>query len=225
MSQVFSALAANDFNAAGRALDRAAALRPTAPEVRDAKIRLEQSQRNLQIAALQDRAKAAELAEDWETAISLYSEMMQLDSTLVAAQQGRDRSRRLASLTTRAEALLANPAFTKADVRKSTQNLLQQIESVTASSSTLQALAARLEEGLRLSRVPVKVQLRSDQLTDVQVYRVGRLGLFATHELELMPGQYTVIGRRDGYRDVRAQLVVEPGQNPDPLMIRCEEQI
>ena len=40
-----------------------------------------------------------------------------------------------------------------------------------------------------------------------------------------MPGRYTVIGTRNGYRDVRAELVVEAGVAPTPPMIRCEEQI
>ncbi|MBT8132814.1 MAG: hypothetical protein KJO35_11130 [Gammaproteobacteria bacterium] len=225
MSQALAALDANDFDATGRALQRAAALRPDAPEVRDARIRLEQTRRNQRIVALQEQAAAAESADDWEAAISHYSEMLQLDTTLVAAQQGRDRARRLASLTSRAEALLAKPEFFKTEVRKNADTLLQQIDTVTTRSPKLQTLATRINEGLRLARVPVTVRLQSDRLTDVQVYRVGRLGVFTTHELELLPGQYTIVGRRDGYRDVRAQLLIEPGQNPDPLVIRCEEQI
>jgi len=62
-------------------------------------------------------------------------------------------------------------------------------------------------------------------MTDVVVYRVGRLGAFSRHELNLKPGAYTVVGTRDGYRDVRLRLVVIPGSPPDPLVVRCTERL
>jgi len=80
----------------------------------------------------------------------------------------------------------------------------------------------RLVEGYS---APVRAVLRSDEATEVMVYKVGRLGTFAERALELRPGTYTVVGSRRGYRDVRRQLVVEPGREPEPLVVRCEEKI
>ena len=57
------------------------------------------------------------------------------------------------------------------------------------------------------------------------LYRVGRLGTFSHHTLELRPGTYTVVGARDGYRDVRLQLVVDPGRPMEPFVVRCEEEL
>ena len=73
--------------------------------------------------------------------------------------------------------------------------------------------------------MPVRVRLESDGLTDVVVYQVGTLGTFEGRALELRPGVYTVVGTRRGYRDVRRQLVIEPGKEPPPLVVRCEERI
>ncbi len=67
--------------------------------------------------------------------------------------------------------------------------------------------------------------LESDNITRVTVYRIGELGSFARHTLELVPGTYTVVGTRPGYRDVRRELAVRPGQVPEVLVIRCEERI
>ena len=69
------------------------------------------------------------------------------------------------------------------------------------------------------------VTLKSDGLTTVQVYHVGRLGQFISQQLKLYPGTYTVVGSRPGYRDVRQTLTVTPGQQPTDLDIRCEETI
>jgi len=78
---------------------------------------------------------------------------------------------------------------------------------------------------LRQAETPVKVALASDNATDVQIYRIGKLGLFEHRDLELMPGRYTVVGTRQGYRDVRKELNLLPGAPPSTLVVRCEEPI
>ena len=40
-----------------------------------------------------------------------------------------------------------------------------------------------------------------------------------------LPGRYTVVGTRNGFRDVRRELTIVPGREPPALVIRCEEQI
>ena len=42
--------------------------------------------------------------------------------------------------------------------------------------------------------------------TEVSIYRVGRLGAFDRKDVELLPGRYTVVGMRAGFRDVRREL-------------------
>ena len=67
--------------------------------------------------------------------------------------------------------------------------------------------------------------LASDNATEVQIYRVGKLGLFDQRSLELMPGRYTIVGTRQGFRDVRKELNLLPGAPPPTLIVRCEERI
>ena len=57
------------------------------------------------------------------------------------------------------------------------------------------------------------------------VYRVGKLGRFHVHELELRPGTYTVVGARDGYQDVRQKVVVKPDRLPIRVTIECKVKI
>jgi hypothetical protein len=40
-----------------------------------------------------------------------------------------------------------------------------------------------------------------------------------------MPGRYTVVGTRSGYRDVRKEFSLMPGAVPPVLVVRCEEPI
>jgi hypothetical protein len=45
--------------------------------------------------------------------------------------------------------------------------------------------------------------------------------MFAEKQLNLRPGAYTIIGSRDGCRDVRESILVRPDMQP--VEIRCEE--
>lgn len=57
------------------------------------------------------------------------------------------------------------------------------------------------------------------------VYKVGRLGQFRNRLLSLLPGTYTVVGSRPGYKDVRQELRLVAGKAPPPMFVACEERI
>ena len=82
-----------------------------------------------------------------------------------------------------------------------------------------------LQSLISQASTPVPVQLRSDGETEVAIYHVGKLGRFVQHQLQLLPGTYTVIGSRQGYRDVRKQMTVAPGSASVSQQIVCEERI
>ena len=82
-----------------------------------------------------------------------------------------------------------------------------------------------LDRLLQVAAKPVPVQLESDNLTEVTVFKVGRLGAFSSRTLELRPGAYIAVGSRPGYRDVRRNFRVGPGAEEAPVVVRCEEAI
>ena len=75
------------------------------------------------------------------------------------------------------------------------------------------------------AQTAIEVTLKSDELTEITIYRVGRLGHFLTRTLELRPGTYTIAGARDGYKDVRHTLRIRPGQGPTQIVVQCTEKI
>lgn len=70
----------------------------------------------------------------------------------------------------------------------------------------------------------VHVALVSDGLTQVTVSGVGSFGAFTRRDVELKPGRYTLIGAREGYRDVRRDLSVSPGQT-QTISVSCYEPL
>jgi hypothetical protein len=103
--------------------------------------------------------------------------------------------------------------------------LLAAVSSAPASEPKLAKKIADLQRLVTLAGTPVAVNLLSDGETDISIYHVGQLGAFTRQLLELLPGTYTVVGSRVGYRDIRKQLSVTPGKQGISLTIRCEEMI
>ena len=72
---------------------------------------------------------------------------------------------------------------------------------------------------------PLVVQLVSDNVTQVSLFKIGRFGMFANRQVELLPGNYVAVGIRPGYRDVRVEFRVAPEIDMQPIVVQCEEQI
>jgi len=73
---------------------------------------------------------------------------------------------------------------------------------------------------------PVRLALVSDNATQVAIQRVGEFGSFSRREIELKPGKYTVVGTRAGYRDVRRDVTIAPGNNEvQTISVSCVEPI
>ena len=87
------------------------------------------------------------------------------------------------------------------------------------------ATARAQSGGFPIANTPLRVELRSDGETEVSVHHVGRLGTLRSRAIEVLPGIYTVVGRRKGYRDVRLTLEVKPGEPGPPLEVVCTERI
>jgi hypothetical protein len=122
--------------------------------------------------------------------------------------------------------LIGNPTLLFGDnVLADARKLLDESRSLSESGSRLAQQIAELDRLIALATMPIAVPLQSDGLTDVTVYRVGALGMFAATQVELRPGTYTVIGSRDGYRDVRRTFTVLPGRTLPPINVVCAERI
>lgn len=226
MSQAYSALAEERFDNAHEYFSGALALRPEAQEAADGKLQAEQGLRLDQIALMEARALAFERRELWPQATEQFKRALETDANLVFAQEGLERAQRRADLDTKLSHLLANPNLLFDDrVLADTQNLLATAAAIPEPGQRLVEQTEQLGRLVRLASTPVAVELVSDNLTDVTVYRVGQLGVFGQTTLELRPGNYTAIGSRDGYRDVRETFTVLPGRPLAPIRVVCVEQI
>lgn len=226
MAGGFTAMTAKDYPAARKAFEKARGMRPQAPEVQQALQQLEQEERTATIASRLASARTHEAAERWQQALADYQAVVALDSTVAAAQQGVERTGPRAALNDELQLYVTQPErLFSPPVRDSATVTLNRAKALTPAGPVLAKQIATLDDWLKRVSVPVQVALESDNLTRVTIYRVGELGPFTRKAVELTPGNYTVVGTRPGYRDVRREITVVPGTPPAPVVIRCEDRI
>lgn len=225
MSAGYAALEQEAFDKADEAFRRAAAIRPGAAEPGAGQQELAAARTAAELRKLATDGAAQETAEAWDEAVATYQQALTVDSTLVYARDGLSRAEPRAALAKGIRDIL-NDRDRLVDPRalRAAEDVLAEAAAIQPKGPVLTAEVAELTALLDWARTPVSVSLSSDNLTDVTVLRVQRLGSFSSSTLSLRPGRYTALGVRNGYRDVRIDFDVKPGA-ASRVDVRCEEAI
>jgi tetratricopeptide (TPR) repeat protein len=226
MSEGLTAYHNGDYRSARTRLLKAKAFRPDSREVQNALVQVDAAIQLAKIEKLQRNAKTAEKTEDWEQALKSYLAVLEIDPKIGFAVEGKDRALEHIRVAKRVGFFLQN-----SDAMESSQQLRNAMQVIEA-AETLQPkgphFRAQLDELKMIvdaARTPVKVMIESDDLTEVVVYKVGKLGRFSFRELSLRPGTYTVVGSRNGYKDVRQKIIVKPGQKTLRVTVICRNKV
>jgi hypothetical protein len=227
LASAAGALRAGRVSDAADAYARAAAIHPREARVLDGQQRIAEIERDRQNAEDLATGTTLEEGERWDQAIAHYRAVLERMSSLQFAQEGLARSERRAALDQELADYLARPERLAAPaVRQAAQRAMARGESsATTGAPRLRAQLVSLQSVLDGFTQPVRVAITSDNSTRVSVTQVGELGVFQARELSLPPGKYTFIGRRDGFRDVRLELSLAPGQRATALSVQCTERI
>jgi hypothetical protein len=226
MSEALEALKREDYALAREAFERAKAIRNESPEAASGLSQAEEGLRNRAIAGHRDRAVEQEALENWRGAEAEYDSALALDPSLRFAQEGKKRTAARAHLQERLDFQIAHPErLSDRRALEEASRLVDEARGVEPSGRRQREAITRLEAIVLSFSQPVEVSILSDNLTDVALLRIGRLGKFDRRVLSLRPGRYVVVGSRPGFRDVRIEIVVEPGKSLAPVLVRCEEAI
>lgn len=226
MSEGLAALAERDYVAARAAFRMAERIMPGSADPADGLLQVDQGIRLDRIAQLEARAQSEERSEAWETAIETYQGILEIDDSLAFAQDGIARSQQMAALHKRLDDYIADPdSLSVAATMARATRLVVDITRMPEIGPRLSGQRDELSRLLKRAATPLTVTFVSDNMTDVSVYKVGKLGSFETHQLDLRPGTYVAVGSRPGYRDVRLEFRVAPELDLEPVVVRCEEAI
>jgi tetratricopeptide (TPR) repeat protein len=222
----FAALGAGQLEKARSAFAKARALRPDGAEARDGLRRIDAARAAHGLAVRRADAEDLEDEERWQDALEAYDAILRQDSSLAWAQEGRARAGSRLQLGDALQALIDHPErLSNPRVRDEAAALLQTAEQQQQAGPVLRTQIARLTNLLPGLDKPVRLSLVSDSRTQVTIESVGSFGSFARRDIELKPGRYTLIGTRDGFRDVRRDITVTPGKESLTVNVSCSEPI
>jgi tetratricopeptide (TPR) repeat protein len=226
LSTGFAALGEGRFDSAIESFNAAAAMRPGSEAARDGLAQAEQQQLLNSIVIAEVRGMAFERRELWDEAMARYREALEVDPTLSFAIEGLERAQRRADLQAKIDALIDSPRLLLSDeVLQDANSVLVEARAIDNPGPAHTSRAERLAALIDLAATPIDVTLVSDNVTEVTIYRVGELGTFTSKQLSLKPGQYTAVGARRGFRDVRQPFTVLPGRDIGPVTVVCVEPI
>lgn len=226
LSAGYTAYHKDDYALAKTEFQKAEDFRPGAPEVQEALALADGAIKLKNLEVLKGKAAEAEAAEEWKKALDLYLAALRIDGTLQFALEGRERALERMALKKRLDFYLQKPEVLESeDYLQKAEHLIVQAENVEPSGPRHREAVQKLQELVRKAQTEIRVTLISDTFTEVSVFKVGKLGTFDEHELSLRPGKYTVVGVRNGYRDVRQEIVVKAGDSGHRITILCREKI
>lgn len=226
MSRGFAMLASNQLSEAESAFKQARGLKPSSEAVTRALQQVEASKINSERQRSIDQAVAFEASERWQEAASVYNGLLAKDSTLTAAQLGKIRSEARAKLDADIKRILSEPLELQSDEAWGSANAtLSEAKNIISRGSILTNQISELETVVQRARTKISLQLESDTATEVEIYRVGKLGTFREQAVALYPGKYVIHGKRLGYKDVRHELVLDGMSEIVSLSVQCLERI
>ncbi len=196
------------------------------PQKSDVQAKLKSAKESAHKEAVQKALAKAydhENAFEWQQARDAYDETMKLDPDLEDAKEGYKRAGTVIRALLEYEKLiehaeqLANKAEFQAAIRIF-NNAMAVKPSYLANSDRVQ----QLHQLLMSQNQPVEVTFRSDGETWVSINNFRAPSKFRTASMRFLPGDYEVVGRRRGYRDVQMLLQVRNGMPPPVVTVTCE---
>lgn len=226
MSKALGALASKEYETASEAFAEAQAILPNSTAPADGLEQIEVAQRQATIDGLFGTAVLHEQAERWPQAVEAYNEILAQDASLLTASRGLERATRRQELDEKLKRLLAEPTLLASDEElRLARRTVTEAARIDNPGDRLKKQVETLSHHISLARIPVTVTLNSDNRTNVTVYKIGELGRIESTSLDLIPGSYTIVGTRPGYRDVEYKLNLLGGRTVSPITISCTEKI
>jgi tetratricopeptide (TPR) repeat protein len=196
------------------------------PQKTDVQAKLKSAKESAHKEAVQKalaKAYAHENLFEWHQARDAYDETMKLDPNLEDAKEGYKRAGTVIRALLEYEKLvehaeqLANKAEFQAAIRVF-NNAMAVKPSYLVNSDRVQ----QLHQLLMSQNQPVEVTFRSDGETWVSINNYRAPSKFKVASMRFLPGDYEVVGRRRGYRDVNMLLQVRNGMPPPVVTVTCE---
>ena len=229
MTKGFALLSDNDFTGARASFQSARNILTAADGPKAALAQLEEAETLSRLNELLSQAADLAAKEQWAKAVEVLEAALTIDPSLVEALDGLDQARPLAELFAKLDTIVEKQArLVDPVVLSEAQLSLTEAEAALAAnaqtSPVLKDKVAAVRSAVATASTPLPVVITSDGLTEITIKRVASLGTVSSRSVSLRPGQYQVLGSRDGYRDVLVTVSIN-ATSDNRIDVRCEEAI
>jgi len=224
------------YDLARKNLDEANKLKSNEIIIDELDQRIEAGSQQVKLNRLIKKSQYEENNENWTSAINYYNKILQIDSNMSSILVNKKRSliyqnidQNLNKVLNKPERLQNDKVFegakqllqsVKVEMREK-KNLLYPIQKTPKLNSKI----IKVESIINQASIPITVTIVSDNLTEINIYKVGKFGKLIEKSLILRSGSYTIVGSRSGYRDYRKILKIDT-KNPSIIVrVECREAI
>ncbi len=218
-------LAKTQFSDAIAAFDKAVKLYPGNEEASSALQAAEKQKMDNELSKLREQASAAMQQEAWAAAEKLYQSALTIKADTAFAETGLQQAVYYGRKQVQIRDLLAEPdRLSDQTVARYASEVIADLEQKPGLPSALGAEADKLKSTLQAYRRLVSVTFQSDGRSVVSIIRGQSFRPFREKSVELRPGRYTVLARREGYRDKRISFQVPLDGQPVTVTIGVDEK-
>lgn len=213
------------FDDAIAAFNKAVALYPGREEATVALEAAQKQKTDYELSTIRAQAVDAMEQESWSIAESLYRDALALRSGVTFAEAGLQKAVYYRDKQEQVRTLLDDPArLSDQSVAGYSAAIIAELEADTDLPQGLIQAKETLKSQIQAYSRLVPVTLRSDGRSAVSILRGARYRPFRQKSLELKPGTYTLLARREGYRDKRISFKVPLDGQPVTVTIGADEK-
>lgn len=210
-----AAVAQKDWPTAIAAFERALKVYPNKDDVKKALADTRETAHREAVKRAINKAFDHENKYEWENARVAYNETLKLDPENGEAKDGYVRAGRMLRVLIQFEKLIevaeqhAQKAEFQAGIRAFNEAM-----AVKPGYLALSDKVEQLRANLMAQSQPVAVTFQGDGNTWISISNFRMLGKITSETLNILPGDYEIVGRRKGYQDVVLLLQVRQGVPP-----------
>jgi hypothetical protein len=201
-------------------------LKPDSSKPKQGIAALEQAIREEKIFTLTAEAQHFENNQDWSNAVKSYQQILTVSPNSSSAKQALERNLQHEAMLAKLDDQIKNKLRLGSEkVASEAQLLVEEVALMDNPGSKIIQQTEILKDLLKAAKQPVTIILRSDNQTDIVIFKVDKFGKFEQLSVELKTGKYTIVGSRSGFRDVRKVITVTTDMQDKIVQIVCDEPI
>jgi len=172
------------------------------------------------------QARQATREDNWKQAKSDYAEVIKDMPENEVAIKGLKRTNEILWFQSVLGQYIKSPyRLTDSGVLSAAKKILVQAEYASKHSSGIKKQIEQLNKLIATFNRLIPVMVMSDNMTDVHIRGIGKLGVILHKTIQLKPGNYTFEGTRNGFKSKLLQVLIPYDQNNYSVSITCDESI